>query len=259
MAAAAATISASSQAIFRALRQRLQISRQCFFPIQFSGRNFSLSSSSSASDAELGEGDNAGIDPPEQQRLFVQRPLENGLEQGVFKAILVGKVGQKPVQKFLKSGRPVTLFSLGTGGIRNNRRPLDDEDPRDYANRCAIQWHRVAVYPEKLGNVALRNMKPGPRSANTRLIYQTQFIFSLFASSPVTRYQEGPWKGNNLCGRELGDEGLQRSDHRPSQAHKGGRHSQRWANCFRGRRRGGEGAGLEGCGLLLKNGPFCED
>ena len=74
---------------------------------------------------------------------------------------MVGKVGQKPVQKVLKSGRLVTLFSLGTGGIRNNRRPLDDEDPIDYANRCAVQWHRVAVYPEKLGAVALKNLKPG--------------------------------------------------------------------------------------------------
>lgn len=76
-------------------------------------------------------------------------------------AILVGKVGQQPVQKFLRSGHAVVLFSLGTGGIRNNRRPLDNEEPRDYANRCSVQWHRVSVYPDRLGNLALKHVKPG--------------------------------------------------------------------------------------------------
>ncbi|KAH9778477.1 nucleic acid-binding OB-fold-like protein [Citrus sinensis] len=84
-----------------------------------------------------------------QQRESFDRPLENGLDPGIFKAILVGQVGQSPVQKKLKSGRTVTLFSLGTGGIRNNRRPLENENPTEYANRCAVQWHRVSVYPER--------------------------------------------------------------------------------------------------------------
>ncbi|KAF9597604.1 hypothetical protein IFM89_020083 [Coptis chinensis] len=96
-----------------------------------------------------------------EQRPTFQRPLENGLDTGVYKAILVGQVGQLPFQKRLKSGRPVTLFSLGTGGIRNNRRPLDNEEPREYADRCSVQWHRVCVYPERLGALALNHIKPG--------------------------------------------------------------------------------------------------
>ncbi|KAK9996388.1 hypothetical protein SO802_021074 [Lithocarpus litseifolius] len=75
--------------------------------------------------------------------------------------ILVGQVGQKPLQKTLKSGRTVTMFSLGTGGIRNNRRPLDNEDPREYANRCAVQWHRVSVYPDRLGGIVNKHVVPG--------------------------------------------------------------------------------------------------
>lgn len=83
-------------------------------------------------------------------------------ELGLFlKAILVGKAGQKPVQKTLRSGRTVVLFSLGTGGIRNNRRPLDNEEPREYAERCSVQWHRVSVYPERLADLALKHVKPG--------------------------------------------------------------------------------------------------
>ncbi|KAL0370254.1 UNVERIFIED_CONTAM: Single-stranded DNA-binding protein, mitochondrial [Sesamum angustifolium] len=90
-----------------------------------------------------------------------ERPLENGLDLGIYKAILVGQVGQAPLQKRLRSGKTVTLLSLGTGGIRNNRRPLDNEEPRDYANRCAVQWHRVSVYPERLGQLAMKNLVPG--------------------------------------------------------------------------------------------------
>lgn len=76
-------------------------------------------------------------------------------------AILVGQVGQNPIQKKLRSGRTVTLLSIGTGGIRNNRRPLENEEPKDYANRCAVQWHRVSIYREKLGDVAIKHVTPG--------------------------------------------------------------------------------------------------
>ncbi|KAF5468967.1 hypothetical protein F2P56_013074 [Juglans regia] len=96
-----------------------------------------------------------------QQRMVYDRPLENGLDVGIYKAIVVGQVGQSPFQKKLRSGTTVTLLSVGTGGIRNNRRPLDNEDPREYANRCAVQWHRVSVYPEKLGAVVMKHVVPG--------------------------------------------------------------------------------------------------
>lgn len=79
----------------------------------------------------------------------------------VEQAILVGQVGQTPIQKRLKSGHTVTLLSLGTGGIRNNRRPLDNEEPRDYANRSVVLWHGVSVYPERLGELAMENLLPG--------------------------------------------------------------------------------------------------
>lgn len=68
---------------------------------------------------------------------------------------------QRPQQKTLRNGKTITLLSLGTGGIRNNRRPLDNEDPKEYANRCAVQWHRVSVYIPKLGELAMKNVVPG--------------------------------------------------------------------------------------------------
>ncbi|CAA6665482.1 unnamed protein product [Spirodela intermedia] len=179
--AAAIVVSGSCHRASSPLSRSLLLARHLFFPspeihsaYQSYARPLSSITHSAGTDLEL------DADDPQQQRLSFQRPLENGLDQGVFKAILVGKVGQKPVQKFLKSGRPVTLFSLGTGGIRNNRRPLDDEDPREYADRCAVQWHRVAVYPERLGNVALKHVKPGG------VVYLEGNLETKIFSDPIT-------------------------------------------------------------------------
>ncbi|XP_019189652.1 PREDICTED: single-stranded DNA-binding protein, mitochondrial isoform X1 [Ipomoea nil] len=96
-----------------------------------------------------------------QRRNTGERPLENGMDNGIYKAILVGQVGQAAIQKKLKSGNTVTLLSIGTGGIRNNRRPFDNEEPREYADRCAVQWHRVSIYPQRLGDLAAKNAIPG--------------------------------------------------------------------------------------------------
>lgn len=127
----------------------------------------SFNGSDAESDPEHHEHDQPPADQDSQQTSNrprppdTTRPLENGLDPGIYKAILVGKVGQEPIQKRLRNGRTVVLFSLGTGGIRNNRRPLDREEPHQYADRCSVQWHRVCVYPERLGTVALKNVKTG--------------------------------------------------------------------------------------------------
>ncbi|KAF0903891.1 hypothetical protein E2562_029974 [Oryza meyeriana var. granulata] len=137
-------------------------------------RPFSTADSSSSSSDDSRAGSNAGPDPEQQQppedqdlqaparpRARDTRPLENGLDPGIYKAIIVGKVGQEPIQKRLRSGRTVVLFSLGTGGIRNNRRPLDREEPHQYAERSSVQWHRVCIYPDRLGSLALKHVKTG--------------------------------------------------------------------------------------------------
>ncbi|XP_010262539.1 PREDICTED: single-stranded DNA-binding protein, mitochondrial-like [Nelumbo nucifera] len=124
-------------------------------------RNSSSSTTTTTSSSSSSSSSPSSSTDSNQRRPIYQRPLENGIDVGVYKAILIGQVGQSPVQKQLKSGRLVTLFSLGTGGIRNNRKPFENEQPREYADRCAVQWHRVAVYPERLGGLALKNVKPG--------------------------------------------------------------------------------------------------
>lgn len=79
----------------------------------------------------------------------------------VWQAILLGEVGHAPVQKVLKSGRAVTIFSVATGGMHLNRRMFDKESPEEFAEKSSVQWHRVAVYQEKIGHLVLRSMKQG--------------------------------------------------------------------------------------------------
>ncbi|KAI7731318.1 hypothetical protein M8C21_027132 [Ambrosia artemisiifolia] len=86
------------------------------------------------------------------KKIPVERPLENGLDAGIYK---------NAIEKKLRSGRAVTLLSIGTGGIRNNRRPLKNEEPKDYANRSMVQWHRVSIYAERLGALVAKNVVPG--------------------------------------------------------------------------------------------------
>lgn len=130
--------------------------------VAFCTKSLSSAETGPSSDSELESSDlRTDSSSSKQQQSNKDRPLENGLDLGIYKAILVGQVGQAPIQKRLRSGKMVTLLSLGTGGIRNNRRPLDNEEPRDYANRCAVQWHRVSVYPERLGQLAMKSLVPG--------------------------------------------------------------------------------------------------
>ncbi|BBN08223.1 single-strand DNA-binding protein [Marchantia polymorpha subsp. ruderalis] len=81
--------------------------------------------------------------------------------RGVYKAIVLGEVGQLPIQKILKSGKSVTIFSVGTGGMFNNRRPFEGESPQEFAERSYTQWHRVAVYQDRIAGLVMQHMKVG--------------------------------------------------------------------------------------------------
>ncbi|KAF3340051.1 single-stranded DNA-binding protein [Carex littledalei] len=108
------------------------------------------------------------------------REIEGGMDPGLFKAILVGKVGQAPMKRRLRGGMEIVLFSLATGGIRNNRRPLAHERPEEYESRCSVQWHRVSVYPDRLVTIAMNIVKPGA------VLYLEGNIETKVYSDPVT-------------------------------------------------------------------------
>ncbi|XP_073144923.1 single-stranded DNA-binding protein, mitochondrial [Henckelia pumila] len=128
--------------------------------VSFCTKSLSSAETEADSDSDI-ETAHLSSSKQQQSTVYTERTLENGLDLGIYKAILIGQLGQAPIPKKLKSGRIVTLLSIGTGGIRNNRRPLDNEEPKDYANRCAVQWHRVSLYPERLGELAVKSFVPG--------------------------------------------------------------------------------------------------
>ncbi|KAJ7532238.1 hypothetical protein O6H91_14G079300 [Diphasiastrum complanatum] len=81
--------------------------------------------------------------------------------RGVFKAIILGQVGQEPVQRILKSGRSITIFTIGTGGMRTDRRPYEADISDEVLEQRSMQWHRVCVHQERLGAIAYRVLKKG--------------------------------------------------------------------------------------------------
>ena len=67
-------------------------------------------------------------------------------------AYLCGKVGQAPVQKILRNGRTVTIFTVGTGGLYDQRISEAQDLPKP------AQWHRIAVHNEMLGAYAVQQL-----------------------------------------------------------------------------------------------------
>uniref|UniRef100_A0A1J3G419 Single-stranded DNA-binding protein, mitochondrial n=1 Tax=Noccaea caerulescens TaxID=107243 RepID=A0A1J3G419_NOCCA len=72
--------------------------------------------------------------------------------RGVHRAIICGKVGQAPLQKILRNGRTVTIFTVGTGGMFDQRLIGATNQPKP------AQWHRIAVHNELLGSYAVQKL-----------------------------------------------------------------------------------------------------
>ena len=67
-------------------------------------------------------------------------------------AIICGKIGNVPVQKILRNGRTVTIFTVGTGGMFDQRLLGTRDLPKP------AQWHRIAVHNDQLGAYAIQQL-----------------------------------------------------------------------------------------------------
>lgn len=76
----------------------------------------------------------------------------NDLACVIEQAIICGKVRQTPVQKLLRNGRTLTIFSVGTGGMWDHRVLGVKDLPKP------AQWHRVVVHHEVLGAYAVQQL-----------------------------------------------------------------------------------------------------
>lgn len=70
----------------------------------------------------------------------------------ILQAIICGKIGQAPVQKILRNGKTVTIFTVGTGGMYDQRILGSKDLPKP------AQWHRIAVHNEMLGAYAVQQL-----------------------------------------------------------------------------------------------------
>lgn len=56
------------------------------------------------------------------------------------------------MQKILRNGKTVTIFSVGTGGLFDQRIVGSKDLPKP------VQWHRIAVHNEVLGSYAVKQL-----------------------------------------------------------------------------------------------------
>jgi single-stranded DNA-binding protein len=56
------------------------------------------------------------------------------------------------VQKILRNGRTVTVFTVGTGGMFDQRVVGDADLPKP------AQWHRIAIHNDQLGAFAVQKL-----------------------------------------------------------------------------------------------------
>lgn len=89
---------------------------------------------------------------PQKQELELQGvdPQKGWGFRGVHKAIICGKIGNVPVQKILRNGHTVTIFTVGTGGMFDQRITGSKDLPKP------AQWHRIAVHNDELSAYAVQ-------------------------------------------------------------------------------------------------------
>lgn len=64
-------------------------------------------------------------------------------------AIICGRVGRAPEQKILPNGRTLTTFTVGTGGMYDQRLVGANDLPKP------AQWHQITVHNKVLGGYAV--------------------------------------------------------------------------------------------------------
>src|SRR3954447_21346386 len=73
----------------------------------------------------------------------------------VNKVILVGNLGRDPEARNMQSGDKVVSFSVATSESWNDRASGERKEK--------TQWHRVAIFNQKLGEIAERFLKKGSK------------------------------------------------------------------------------------------------
>src|SRR3954465_2121241 len=73
----------------------------------------------------------------------------------VNKVILVGNLGRDPESRNMQSGDKVVSFSIATSETWNDRASGERKEK--------TQWHRIAIFNQKLGEIAEKYLKKGSK------------------------------------------------------------------------------------------------
>ena len=74
---------------------------------------------------------------------------------GVNKAIIVGNLGRDPEARNMPSGGKVVTFSVATSENWNDKASGERKEK--------TQWHRIAIFNERLGEIAEKYLKKGSK------------------------------------------------------------------------------------------------
>ena len=129
---------------------------------------------------------------------------------GVNKVILVGNLGNDPESRSFSNGGKVVNLSVATSETWNDR---------DGNRQERTEWHKVAIFDEKLGDVAEKYLRKGAKvylegqlqtrkwqdqSGNDR--YTTEVVLQRFrgALQLLDRREDGPGGGGGYGGQSGG-------------------------------------------------------
>ena len=129
---------------------------------------------------------------------------------GVNKVILVGNLGNDPESRSFSNGGKVVNLSVATSETWNDR---------DGNRQERTEWHKVAIFDEKLGDVAEKYLRKGSKvylegqlqtrkwqdqSGNDR--YTTEVVLQRFrgALQLLDRREDGPGGGGGYGGQSGG-------------------------------------------------------
>jgi single-strand DNA-binding protein len=153
----------------------------------------------------------------------------------VNKVILVGNLGRDPEVRTMQSGGKVVSFSIATSETWNDRASGERKEK--------TQWHRIAIFNEKLGEVAEKYLRKGMKVYLEGALESRKFTDKDGAEREITEVVLARFRGEltMLDGRGGGEGGGYEGGGRSSEG--GGR-----AMAGGGERKSGAGAGGGGRG-----------
>src|SRR3954469_23861422 len=153
----------------------------------------------------------------------------------VNKVILVGNLGRDPESRNMQSGDKVVSFSVATSETWNDRASGERKEK--------TQWHRVAIFNEKLGEIAEKYLRKGSKVYIEGALESRKYTDKDGQEREITEVVIGRFKGELtlLDGRGGGEMGEGGGGGRSSGGYGGGERS--GGGYGGGNRSGGGGGG----------------